>query len=117
MGTSSACYWIEVSGHLHPLAILPLMKIIQVLIEQEDGWVLEPEWMLWREEKSLDLPNNRTMIPQSHSLVQFNTKLREVNNKIISVNNVARHCLAREKCKNMSVMKFKSSVILHCVSW
>jgi len=33
--------------------------------EQEDGWVLEPEWMLWREEKSLAPPRNQTMIPQS----------------------------------------------------
>lgn len=58
---------IEVSGHLHPLAILPLVKVIQVLIEQEDGWILEPECMLWREENSLAPPRNRTMIPQSCS--------------------------------------------------
>jgi hypothetical protein len=67
VGMSSAYYWIEVSGHLHPLAILPIVKVIQVLIEQEDGWVLEPEWILWREEKYLAPPRNRTMIPQSCS--------------------------------------------------
>jgi hypothetical protein len=67
VGMSSACYWIEVSGHLHPLAVLPLVKVIQVPIEQEDGWVLEPEWMLWREEKPLVPPRNQTMIPQSCS--------------------------------------------------
>jgi hypothetical protein len=56
-----------VSGHLYPLAVIPLVKVIQVPIEQEDGWVLEPEWMLWREEKSFALPRNQTMIPQACS--------------------------------------------------
>jgi len=64
VGMSSACYCIEVSGHHHPLAVLPLVKVIQVPTEQEDGWVLETEWMLWREEKSLAPPRNQTMIPQ-----------------------------------------------------
>jgi len=67
VGMSCACYWIEVSGHLHPLAVIPPVKVIQVPIEQEDGWVLEPEWMLWREEKSLAPARNQTMIPQACS--------------------------------------------------
>jgi hypothetical protein len=104
---SSACCWTEVSGHLHPPDVLPLVKVIQVPIEQEDGWVLEPEWMLWRKKNLLPLLGIKPwfLIHVIHSLVQFNTKICEVNNKIISVNNVVGHCLARKKCKNMSVMK------------
>lgn len=67
MGMSSAWYWIEVSGKLHPLAVLPLVKVIQVPIEQEDGLASEPDWVLLREEKSLAPPRNQTMIPWSCS--------------------------------------------------
>jgi hypothetical protein len=67
VGMSCACCWIEMIGQLHPLAALPQLKVIQVSIEQEAHWASEPDWMLWREEKSLALHRNQTMIPRSCS--------------------------------------------------
>jgi hypothetical protein len=51
---------MQVSGQLQAPAALPPQKVRLVPIEQEDGWVPEPIWTLWRGEESLFPAENRT---------------------------------------------------------
>jgi hypothetical protein len=55
---------MEVSGQLHALAALPPRK--------ETGWAPEPDWMLWRREKSVVWEPNLSYPAHSLSLNQLN---------------------------------------------
>jgi len=49
---------MNVSGHLHALAALPLREKPQVPNEEEACWNLELVWRIWKTEKSLDSARN-----------------------------------------------------------
>jgi hypothetical protein len=59
---------MNVSGHLHALAALPLRKKSQVPNEEEACLDLELVWKLWKRERSLDSARNWSTISQSSSL-------------------------------------------------